>query len=62
MSDLGDDFRLGFQAGVSACLAVLPAGGLWDDLRARLANLTQVGPGSKSGQPFKSPRDPWTEV
>lgn len=36
------DFQCGFRAGVAACLAVLPAGGLWDDLRGRLADLVPV--------------------
>lgn len=47
--------RMGFRAGVLACLGVLPAGGLWDDLRRYLGALTgdlnhepQAGP---MGQP-----------
>lgn len=31
-ADAGD-FARGFRAGVSACLALVPAGGVWDDLR-----------------------------
>lgn len=38
------DFSVGFAAGVNACLAVLPAGGLWDDLRRRLGSLTRAEP------------------